>query len=114
MNVLYTLNLRLVSTGQRRVSCFTKNKNIVIQKSDKSNFVVIVAKTDYLDKMENFLNDARKFEKSNLKNNGFLSFPVNQEKWVENIFVIKFTKMSSIIGRLFYLFCQQLILPFVN
>ena len=42
-----------------------KNKNIVIQKSDKGNFVVIVDKADYLDKMENLLNDTRKFEKIN-------------------------------------------------
>ena len=34
-----------------------KNKNMVIQKSDMGNSVVIVDKTDYLDKMENLLND---------------------------------------------------------
>ena len=39
-----------------------KNKNIVIQKSDKDNCVVIVNKTDYLDKMESFLNGSRKFD----------------------------------------------------
>ena len=32
-----------------------KNKNIVIQKSDKGNSVVIVDIADYLDKMENLL-----------------------------------------------------------
>ena len=40
-----------------------KNKNIVIQKS-----VVIVDIADFLDKMENLLNDTQKFEKNNLKN----------------------------------------------
>ena len=40
-----------------------KNKNIVIQKSDKGNSVVVVDKADYLDKMDNLLNDTRKFEK---------------------------------------------------
>ena len=39
-----------------------ENKNIVIQKSDKDNCVVIVNKTDYLDKMESFLNGSRKFD----------------------------------------------------
>ena len=34
-----------------------KNKNIVIQKSDKSNSVVIVNNTDYSDNTENLLND---------------------------------------------------------
>ena len=32
-----------------------KNKNIIIQKSDKGDSVVIVDKADYLDKMENLL-----------------------------------------------------------
>ena len=62
-----------------------KNKNIVIQKSDKGNSVVIVDKADYLDKMENLLNNTRKFEKINLKNDAILNFTINQEKRVVNI-----------------------------
>ena len=62
-----------------------KNKNIVIQKSDKGNSVVVVDKADYLDKMDNLLNDTRKFEKINLKNDGILNFAINQEKCVDNI-----------------------------
>ena len=34
-----------------------KNTNIVIQKSDKDKSAVIVDKADYLDKMENLLNE---------------------------------------------------------
>ena len=63
-----------------------KNKNVVIQKSDKGNSVVAVDKADYLDKMDNLLNDTRKFEKINLKNDGILNFAINQEKHVDNIF----------------------------
>ena len=63
-----------------------KNKNIIIQESDSSNSVVIVAKADYLDKIENLLNDKQKFEKINLKNDGILNFTVNQEKCVDDIF----------------------------
>ena len=44
-----------------------KKKNIVIQKSGKSNFTVIVNKTDYLDKMENL------FETINVENDRFIS-----------------------------------------
>ena len=62
-----------------------KYKNIVIQKSDKGNSVVIADKADYLDKMDNLLNDTRKFEKINLKNDGILNFAINQEKRVDNI-----------------------------
>ena len=56
-----------------------KNKNIVIQKSDKGNSVVVVDKADYLDKMDNLLNDTRKFEKINLKNDGILNFAINKK-----------------------------------
>ena len=60
-------------------------KNIVIQMSYESNSIVIVDKADYLDKMVNLLNDTRKFGNINLKNDGILSFAVNQEKLVDNI-----------------------------
>ena len=62
-----------------------KNKNIVIQKSDKGNSIVVVDKANYLDKMGNLLNDTRKFEKIDLKNDGILNFVINQEKRVDNI-----------------------------
>ena len=52
---------------------------------DEGNSVVVVDKTDYLDKMDNLLNDTRKFEKINLKNDGILNFAINQEKRVDNI-----------------------------
>ena len=50
-----------------------RNKNIVIQKSDKDKSLVIVDKADYLDKMENLLNNTQKFEKLNLKNDAYLA-----------------------------------------
>ena len=62
-----------------------KKKNTVIQKSDKGNSVVVVDKADYLDKMDNLLNDTRKLEKIILKNDGILNFAINQEKRVDNI-----------------------------
>ena len=46
---------------------------------------MLVDKADYLDKMENPLNDTQKFEKINLKNDGILNFAINQEKHVDNI-----------------------------
>ena len=57
-----------------------KNKNIVIQKYDHGNSVVIFYKADCLDKMKNILNDRQKFEKINqinIKDNGILNFAVN-------------------------------------
>ena len=52
---------------------------------DEGNSVVVVDKTDYLDKMDSLLNDTWKFEKINLKNDGILNFVINQEKRVDNI-----------------------------
>ena len=49
-----------------------RNKNIVIQKSDKDKSLVIVDKADYLDKMENLLSNTQKFEKLDLKNDAYL------------------------------------------
>ena len=46
---------------------------------------MVVNKTHYLDKMENLLNDTRKFEKINLKTDGILNFAITQEKRVDNI-----------------------------
>ena len=46
---------------------------------------MVVDKTNYLDKMENLLNDAQKFEKKNLTNDRILNFAVNQGKRVDNI-----------------------------
>ena len=64
---------------------YVKIKILKIQKSDKGNSAVVVDKADYLNKMENLLNDTRKFEKTNLKNAGILKFAIIQEKPVDNI-----------------------------
>ena len=58
----------------------SKNKDMVIQKSDKGNSVVIVDKDTYIKRMENLLRGQRKFEKVTLKSDAFLNFVVNQEK----------------------------------
>ena len=50
---------------------------MVIQKSNKDNSFVVVNKTDYLDEMENHLNDKCKFEKITLK-----------KGYVDDIFVL--------------------------
>ena len=63
-----------------------KNKDIIIQKSDKGNSAVIVDKDTYIKRMENLLSDQRKFEKVTLKNDAFLNFVVNQEKYIDTTF----------------------------
>ena len=68
------------------LASLSKNKDIVIQKSDKSNSVVIVDKETYIKRMENILSDERRFERVTLKNDAFLNFVLNQEKRIDTIF----------------------------
>ena len=49
------------------LTSLSKNKDIVIQKSDKRSSVVTTDKGTYIKRMENLLNDHRKFEKSYFK-----------------------------------------------
>ena len=49
----------------------SKNKDLIIQKSDKGNSVVIVQKQDYLEKMNDILSDQKKFSKVRLKDDTY-------------------------------------------
>ena len=42
----------------------SKNKDLLIQKSDKGNSMVLIDKSDYLDKMCNILSDSKKLVQS--------------------------------------------------
>ena len=63
----------------------SKNKNLIIQKSGKGNSVVIVDREDYIKKMNDILNDKKKFWKINMKDNTLLNFAINQEKHVDKL-----------------------------
>ena len=68
------------------LASLSKNKDFVIQKSDKGNSVVIVVEESYIKRVENLLSNQRKFERVTLKNDAFLNFVVNQEKRIDTIF----------------------------
>ena len=72
----------------------SKNKDIVIQKFDKGNSVIIVDKETYIKKMENLLSNQRKFERTTLKNDAFVNFVVNQKKRIDTIFKNLFDSSS--------------------
>ena len=57
-------------------------KRVIIQKSDKSNSVVLVNKSDYIRHIEGILKDLNKFEKVSLKK-GILNFAVNHEEYLK-------------------------------
>ena len=59
IKIFLVINLLLYKTS--------KNKDLITQKSDKGNSVVIVDKQDYIKKMNNILSDENKFTILNLK-----------------------------------------------
>ena len=56
-----------------------RNKQIVIEKSDKSNSIVVVDRDKYIEKMENILSDQSKSQKIALKDDKFLNFITSQK-----------------------------------
>ena len=63
----------------------SSNCNLVIQKADKGNSVVIVLKDVYVRDIEKILNDLHKFEKVNFKK-GILNFSIKHEKRINDYF----------------------------
>ena len=63
----------------------SKHKDLIIQKSDKCNSVVIVQRQDYLKKMNDVLSDQKKFSKVSLKDDTLLNFDISQEKHVDKV-----------------------------
>ena len=55
------------------------NCNLIIQKADKGNSVVLVEKDVYIRHIEKILDDATKFEKAKIKK-GILNFSTNHER----------------------------------
>ena len=76
----------------------SKNKDLIIQKSDKGNSVVIVQRQDYLEKMSDILSDQKKFSKVSLKDDTISNFAINQEKHVDKV-LKKFVESKCMIGK---------------
>ena len=72
---------RNLSDGEfKALQNLSRKTNLVVQKSDRGNSVVILDKDVYIKHMES-LNDKAKFEKVDAKK-GLLNITVNQEKRV--------------------------------
>ena len=73
-----------------------KNTNLLVQRSDKGNSVVIVDKDIYIKHMELLPSDKAKFEKVNTKK-GLLNFTVNHEKRInEYLKPLKLSRALSV------------------
>ena len=62
-----------------------KNRDLVIQKADKGNTVVILNKNDYLPKMKVILRDSFKFQKLSIDQNKLLNHIVHMENRITDV-----------------------------
>ena len=62
-----------------------KNRDLVIQKADKGNIVVILNKNDYISRMKVILNDSSKFQKLSIDQNKVLNHIVHMENRIINV-----------------------------
>ena len=81
-----TYNNNMPNIYQKKNLMLSKIKQIVIQKSGKGNSIVIVDRDKYIERMENFWSDQRKFQKIALKDGSFLNFVTSQEKRIDKIY----------------------------
>ena len=58
----------------------SKSLDLIIQKSDKGNSIVLINKSDYLDQMCNILTDSKKIVKSFVVDDKSLNFIIGIEK----------------------------------
>ena len=73
---------------------------MIIQKSDKGNSIVLINKSDYLDKMYHILSDSKKFAKSSLVDDKHLNFIIGIEKKITDL--LKELKGSEAISETDY------------
>ena len=57
-----------------------KNKDIVIQKTDKGNNVIILNRSDYISKLSKILEDTSKFKRMNVKERKALNHLIHMEE----------------------------------
>ena len=62
-----------------RILYLAKKNDLVIQKSDKGNAVVILNKSDYTNRDKNILADSSKFQKTNIKEGKDIRYMLNLE-----------------------------------
>ena len=78
----------------------SKNNDLIIQKSDKGNSIVLINKSDYLNKMYNILSDSKKYVKSSVMDEKHLNFIIGIEKKLNNL--LKELKASETISEIDY------------
>ena len=60
------------------------NKDLIVQKSDKGNSVVLLNRNDYIKRLNEMLSDSSKFKKLNIKLGKEINFLLQQEDRLTN------------------------------
>ena len=90
----------LTSSEFKALKRLSKNKDIVIQKADKGNTVVILDKCSYISAIEEILNDNSKFSKLDIPAGKEINHIVNLEKRITS--ELKLLKDKEIIDKSTY------------
>ena len=77
-----------------------KNKDIIIQKADKGNTVVILNRKDYVCKMKNILNDSSKFHKVYIDHDKILNYLIHMENRVTYVLKNLIDKKKSPVSNI--------------
>ena len=72
----------------------TKQNDIIIQKADKGNTIVILDKESYIEKMKELLGDTSKFERLEIPQSKHLNFVVDSQDKIKNILKSLYDKDS--------------------
>ena len=89
----------LTSSEFKALKRLSKNKNIVIQKADKGNTVVILDKCSYISAIEEILNENSKFSKLNIPAGKEINHIVNLEKKITS--QLNLLKGKKIIDKMY-------------
>ena len=73
--------LNLASEELEALKLLSKNKSLIIQKSDKGNSIAIIGKTYYLEKMRNILSHSSKFTQVSVTKDKQLNLISNVETY---------------------------------
>ena len=80
----YNANIPYLSNEEfEALKNLSANCNLIIQKADKGNSIVLVEKNVYIRHTEKILDDATKFEKIKIKK-GILNFSINHERRIND------------------------------
>ena len=81
----------LSSSEAKALRNLTKQKDIIIQKADKGNSVVILDKESYIVKMKELLSDTSKFERPEIPPHKYLNLKFRMLDAVLEFYVVKLT-----------------------